>query len=131
MLSVDELKQEPEWKSLTPAEQKWFEKYVATGGDVMAATKEAFATTSDQSARVLGRRVMQRPLVSTLLNVANEEEARDLETLVKRLWEIVDSVSATAANKVAAANLISDLRGYKKIVPVKEQSFPDILKDLE
>jgi hypothetical protein len=114
-MNIDELKNTSQFKLLTAQESVWVDEYLTNGGDVDKATEKAFNTTSLQSTKAYGRRVLQRPQVGDVINLFNGETTPEMaqKELETQLWNVVRT-SKSDASKVAAARLLAEMKGWSK-----------------
>jgi hypothetical protein len=112
-MTIDDLKKNPLWKMLTPAEAAFLEVYLPEG-DVDKACTAAFNIEDIKAARTYARKVLTRPCVLSLVNIYNGENYDpDESELLIHLWDVVKKGKSDAA-RVSAANLIAEIKGWKK-----------------
>lgn len=122
-MTIEELRITQDYKRLTEQEAAFIEAYIINGGNILDAAKAAFNCANDQSARVYGRRVMNRPQINNVLRVFLGEEVeggRTIDDLRDILWTNVRDPKCPPAVKSSFTKQIAEIEGWTKAKPQEQ-----------
>jgi len=130
-MTLDVLKAQKQWRSLLPRERTFLESYLVDQDEAKAAL--AAFNIKPEYAQQYARSVLGRAKVAAVVSLFFNDVLPDTrDTLEAELWQVVRESKSDAA-KVAAANLLADLKRWKgKGASIAEgEQTEDIFKDID
>lgn len=131
-LSLDQLKETPEYKKLTPKQQLFVATYVAGGladgnYDAVLATRTAYPCRSEEVARIMSYAIMANIRIVAILN--RHFGAEPIEEFLVLLDRAINNKKITIA-QVNALKLKCDILGYANRLPGMKYAMGVIPEDV-
>ena len=114
-MTIQELRAEPEYVSLSTKQQKaWVDAYCTNGADGMKATETAYNVTTENSARAITNRMVGDPRIKRLINRyfgLDEPDTGTFEEFLALLWS---KAKVRGEEQMTALALYAKVRGWDK-----------------
>jgi hypothetical protein len=109
-MGLDKLKEQREYKDLTPKQQVFVDNYVTNGCDKFKAARAAYTCKADKNADILSYRVLAHPGVTFVIGLYFGNDPAQMFT--DYLWHMICKRRITR-DQLTAYMLYADIRGLR------------------
>lgn len=132
ILSIEEVRKNWMFRSLSVAEQVFVERYLETGGDIEATMEKAYPDIKPEQRRQQGKAICGHKYVSELIAIAFGEHQLTLDDVRSAMCEVVRDRNAKPSDRVSAARVVVEIDlGGKTKRHAPADNIDEVLKDLK